>query len=98
VERVVEEVEERHGGSEHHHHHHHDDDAIAGVQMLLEALNSRVTVLETKISNQGLETARLYKVLAHIVEALMAESEEEKRRSLLEALKVLEEGRGDLER
>ncbi len=86
-------MEARHGSGEHHHHHHGVEDIIVELQMLLEALNSRLTALESKVSNQGLEIAVLYKVLAHIVEALIAGSEEERRRSLLEALKVIEERR-----
>lgn len=93
IEKVVEEVEARHEHEEHHHHHHHGvEDEIAGIQMLLESLNSRISDIESKLTQQGLEVAKLYKVLAHLVEALMAESEDARRKALTEALKALEEG------
>ncbi|MFZ8795260.1 MAG: hypothetical protein ACO2O2_15465 [Acidilobaceae archaeon] len=93
IEKVVEEVEAKHEHEEHHHHHHHGvEDEIAGIQMLLESLNSRISDVESKLTQQGLEVARLYKVLAHLVEALMAESEDARRKALTEALKALEEG------
>lgn len=92
VERVVEEVESRHESEEHHHHHHHHgvEDAIVSLQMLVDSLNARMSSLESKMTNQGLEIARLYKVLAHIVEAMMADNEELRRRALGEALRELE--------
>jgi molybdenum-dependent DNA-binding transcriptional regulator ModE len=62
------------------------------MQMLLESLKSRISDVETKLTQQGLEVARLYKILAHLVEALMAESEDARRKALTEALKALEEG------
>lgn len=90
-------MEERHKGEEHHHHHHHGiEDVILAIQMLLDSLNSRVEALEAKILDRDRETARLYKVLSYIVEALIADNEEERRKSLLEARRILE--RGDLKR
>ena len=90
-------MEERHKGEEHHHHHHHGvEDVILAIQMLLDSLASKVEALEAKISDRDRETARLYKVLAYIVEALTADNEEERRRSLLEAQRILK--RGDLKR
>ncbi len=97
VEKIVEEVEARHEHEEHHHHHHDVEDAITGLQMLVEALNSRVSSVESRLTSQGYEVARLYKVLAHLVEALMADSEEAKRRALLEAIKTLEGDRRGVE-
>jgi len=92
VERVVEEVESRHRHEEHHHHHHHEgfEEIVANLQLLVESLNARLSSLESRVSSQGLEVARLYKVLSHLVEALMASSEEEKREALIKALKTLE--------
>jgi len=93
VEKVVEEVESRHEHEGHHHHHHHHEgfeEIVANLQLLVESLNARLSSLESRVSSQGLEVARLYKVLSHLVEALMASSEEEKREALIKALKTLE--------
>jgi len=92
VEKVVEEVESRHRHEEHHHHHHHEgfEEIVANLELLVESLNARLSSLESRVSSQGLEVARLYKVLSHLVEALMASSEEEKREALIKALKTLE--------
>lgn len=92
IEKIVEEVESRHEHEHeaHHHHHHSLEDTIANVQMLVDSLNARLSNLEAKVSNQGLEVARLYKVLSHLVEALLADNEGDRREALIKALKTLE--------
>jgi len=92
VEKIVEEVESRHRHEEHHHHHHHEgfEEIVANLQLLVESLNAKLSSLESRVLSQGLEVARLYKVLSHLVEALMASSEEERKEALIKALKTLE--------
>lgn len=93
IEKVIEEAERRHGHEEGHHHHHDVDDAIVALQTLIDALNTRTSGLEYKVTSQGLEIAKIYKILSLIVEAMAAKDEEAKRKAILEALKELEEER-----
>ncbi|MEB3806657.1 MAG: hypothetical protein GSR73_03990 [Desulfurococcales archaeon] len=93
IEKVVEEVSERHGHEhEHHHHHHHGDidELLTVIELLLDSTNATVKVLDSKVKHQANEIATLYRVLAKVVEAcLAAENREERRAKLLEALEAL---------
>lgn len=87
VERVVEEVEESHH-HDHHHHHHHEEDANA--RMLIDALSARLASAEERVDMLSAELAKVYKVLAHMVEILQSDDPEIRRRALAEAIKALE--------
>ncbi len=94
LDKVVEEVSERHAHEhDHHHHHHHHgdiDELITVMELLLDSLNANMKVIETNVKRQAHEIATIYKILAVLVRAcLAAESEEERRRLLEEALKTL---------
>ncbi len=89
LEKVVEEVEETH--PEHHHHHEEEvEEFLAAFEYLLDSLNANVKVLESTVREHTMEIARLYKILAKVVEACFTEDEDKKKRALLEALSVLE--------
>ncbi len=92
IEKVVEEVAERHGHEHEHHHHHHGDldELLTVIELLLDSTNATVKVLDSKVKHQAREIATIYKVLAKVVEAcLTSESEEDRREKLLEALETL---------
>ncbi len=91
LEKVVEEVEETH--PEHQHHHHHEEEVeefLAAFEYLLDSLNANVKVLDSTVKEHTMEIARLYKILARIVEACFSNDEERKKKALLDALSVLE--------
>lgn len=98
LDKVVNEVAERHAhehhGHEHHHHHHGDlDELLTVMELLLDSINANVKVLETNSKLHAREISRIYKVLALLVRAcLVAEDEEEKARVLQEALEELRTG------
>ncbi|MCE4600097.1 MAG: hypothetical protein F7C38_00825 [Desulfurococcales archaeon] len=92
IEKVVEEVSERHGHEHEHHHHHHGDidELLTVIELLLDSTNATVKVLDSKVKHQANEIATLYRVLAKVIEAcLAAENQEERRARLLEALEAL---------
>ncbi len=92
IEKVVEEVAERHGHEHEHEHHHHGDldELLTVIELLLDSTNATVKVLDSKVKHQAREIAVLYKVLAKVVEACLAsENPAEKREKLLEALEIL---------
>ncbi len=93
IEKVVEEVAERHGHEhEHHHHHHHGDldELLTVIELLLDSTNATVKVLDSKVKHQAREIATIYRVLSKIVEACLAsESSDERREKLVEALEAL---------
>jgi len=89
LEKVIEEVEETH--PEHHHHHEEDiEEFLAAFEYLLDSLNANVKVLESTVKGHTMEIARIYKVLAKIVEACFTDDLERKKKALLEALSILE--------
>ncbi|GAB6148344.1 hypothetical protein [Stetteria hydrogenophila] len=90
LEKIVEEVEESHGGHGHHHHHAADFDELLTVfELLIDSLNASVKNLESQVKVQAAETARLYRVLAKIVEACFSKDEASKRRALMEAISIM---------
>ncbi|MEB3860715.1 MAG: hypothetical protein GSR84_00665 [Desulfurococcales archaeon] len=89
LEKIVEEVEETHHHEhEHHHHHHHGDleDTVTVLELLVDSLGANVRNLDARTTRLAEEVARIYRVLAWVVEALAAEGEEERRRALERAL------------
>jgi len=97
LEKVVKEVQESHAhdhghGHEHHHHHHHVeiDELLYALDLQLEAMNQRIRVLEDRVRRQQLEIATIYRVLARLVEAIVAGDEEAKKEALARALAALE--------
>ena len=99
LEKIVEEVEGReqasyHEEHEHHHEHYHEgelEDVVSVLELLIDSLSANVKTIESSVSVQADEIVRLYKVLAKIVEACGATSEDEKREALTEAVKLLKE-------
>ena len=92
IEKVVEEVAERHGHDHEHHHHHHGDidELLTVIELLLDSTNATVKVLDSKVKHQANEIATLYRVLAKVIEACLAsDSVDERRQKLLEALQEL---------
>ncbi len=93
LEKIVEEVESQHHhehGHEHHHHHHGSlEDTVTVLELLVDSLSANVKGLDARLSTASLEIARLYRVLSHIVEALAAEDEDEKKLALERAIDVL---------
>jgi len=88
LEKVVEEVEETH--PEHHHNEEEVEEFLAAFEYLLDSLNANVKVLESTVREHTMEIARLYKILAKVVEACFSEDENKKKKALLEALSILE--------
>ena len=89
IEKIVEELSSEHEHEHEHHHHHHHEEGPE-LRMVIDSLSAKLTLMEERLEAQSAEIARLYKVLAHLVEALAADSEEEKRRALNGALAALE--------
>ncbi|BAN90687.1 hypothetical protein [Aeropyrum camini] len=96
IEKIVEEVErEHHHEHEHHHHHHHHEEsdleiAIKVLEDLVDSLSARAKVLESRIDSHSIAIGTLYKVVAHLVEAITAEDDESKLASLRNALQELD--------
>lgn len=97
LEKIVEEVEERE--HEHHHEHYHEhyheelEDVVSVLELLIDSLSANVKTLESSVNVQADEIVRLYKILAKVVEACGAASEDERREALSEAVKLLREPR-----
>ncbi len=92
IERIMREVEsEHHQHEEHHHHHHHSDlgDVIAALEVMIDSLAAQSKSFERELRKQGLAIAALYRVVAWLVEALAADSDEDKRKYLIKALDEL---------
>lgn len=94
LQAVIKEVEERtaHEHEHHHHHHHHGgelDELLIVLELLVDSLNASIETLKSRVSRNSMDIARLYKVVGLLVLALAARSEEEKKRHLEEALRVL---------
>jgi len=89
LEKIVEEVEERE--HEHYHEHVHEEieDVVSVLELLVDSLNANYKSLESTVKVHSDEIVRLYKVLAKIVEACGASSEEEKVKALREALSII---------
>ena len=94
IDRIVHEVEsshEHHHAHEHGHQHHGDlDEALSVVELLLDSLSVQVKQLESNSKRQARDLARLYRVVAYIVEALASKSEEDRIKALRKALGELE--------
>jgi hypothetical protein len=89
LEKIVEEVEERE--HEHYHEHVHEEieDVVSVLELLVDSLNANYKSLESTVKVHSDEIVRLYKVLAKVVEACGASSEEEKVKALREALSII---------
>ena len=92
LQKVVEEVME--SQHEHHHHHHHHaeglDEILHTLDVLMDTMNTRLSDLEEKTEILRGEIVNLYKLFAAVVEALAAESKEEKAKALAAAREILE--------
>ncbi len=95
IDKIVHEVESTHEaghehGHEHHHHHGEVDEALSVMELLLDSLSVQVKQLEANSMRQARDLARLYRVVAYIVEALASQSDEERARALKKAIQELE--------
>jgi glutamate/tyrosine decarboxylase-like PLP-dependent enzyme len=95
LEKIVEEVEEREHEQYHEHEHVHEhvheeiEDVVSVLELLVDSLNANYKSLESTVKVHSDEIVRLYKVLAKVVEACGASSEEEKVKALREALSII---------
>ncbi|MCE4624671.1 MAG: hypothetical protein F7C35_02245 [Desulfurococcales archaeon] len=93
IEKIVDEIhsEEAHAHEHHHHHHHHAeiDELLTVLELLIDSLNANIETLNSRVSRNSYEIARLYKILGHIVGYLASDSAEDKRRHLESALSLL---------
>ena len=92
VERIMREVEEH--AHVHHHAHGSLPDSIAMLELMLDSINAKISVLESRIERQTLEIARLYRLLSHIVEAVAPLGDERTARALEDAIREMEESGG----
>ncbi len=94
LEKIVEEVEASHPhehGHEHHHHHHGDvDEVLTVMELLIDSLNATVKNLETRLNQQSREIARIYRILAYIVESLAYNDNSKKAAALKKALDAID--------
>ncbi|MGC9210502.1 MAG: hypothetical protein ACP5FT_04490 [Acidilobus sp.] len=93
LEKIVEEVEEREHEHYHEHYHEHEheeiEDVISVLELLVDSLNANYKSLESTVKVHSDEIIRLYRVLAKVVEACGAQSDEERQRALKEAIGFL---------
>ncbi len=93
LEKVVEEVMELHPemAHEHGHHHHHEmDELLHVVDTLVDIMNSRLRDVEERCDSLAQDVKTLYKLMGALFTAVYAKSEEEKRKALEEAVKIIE--------
>ncbi|BAA80957.1 hypothetical protein APE_1948 [Aeropyrum pernix K1] len=96
IEKIVEEVErEHHHEHEHHHHHHHHEEsdleiAVKVLEDLVDSLSARARVLESRLDSHSIAIGTLYRVVAHLVEAIATDDEESKLNSIKNALQELD--------
>ena len=93
LQKVVEEVMETHPDMHHHEHEHvHElDDILHTIDVLMDAMNTRLIELEEKANTLYHEVLDLYRLFAIVVKALASETLEERRKILLEADTILSE-------
>jgi chromosome segregation ATPase len=93
LEKIVEEVQQAEAHDHHHHHHHHHageiDELLTVLELLVDSLNAQIETLQSRVSRNSYEIARLYKILGHILSYLVASDEKEKLMHLEEALSLL---------
>ena len=93
LQRVVEEVAESHPEMvhEHHHHHHaHDiDELLHTIDVLLDAMNTRIADLEEKTTILYKAVRELYKLFPLLVKIQLTENEREKRQVIEEIERLL---------
>ncbi len=92
LDKIVEEVSETHEHEHHHHHHHHVeglDEILQVYEIFIDSLRANVNSLEAQVRSQRAEIARLYRILAKLVDACFSNNEEAKRRALTEAASIL---------
>lgn len=93
LQKVVEEVMETHPDMHYHEHEHvHElDDILHTIDVLMDAMNTRLTELEEKTNTLYHEVLDLYRLFAIVVKAAATETVEEKRKALEEANAILSE-------
>ncbi|MGC9071150.1 MAG: hypothetical protein ACP5HK_00410 [Acidilobus sp.] len=95
LEKIVEEVEER--GHEHHHEHYHEhehvheeiEDVVSVLELLVDSLNANYKSIESTVKAHSDEIIRIYRVLAKVVEACGAQSEDERQKAIKDAIGFL---------
>lgn len=91
LDKIVEEVSETHEHEHHHHHHHVEglDEILQVYEIFIDSLRANVNSLEAQVRSQRAEIARLYRVLAKLVDACFSDNEETRKRALAEAASIL---------
>jgi len=91
IEKIVEEVQSSHAHEEHHHHHHHGevDELLAVLELLIDSLNANIETLNSRVSRNSYEIAKIYKILGYIVAYLASKNSDEAKQYLKEALNLL---------
>ena len=91
IDKIIDEVESLHSHEHEHHHHHHGsiDETLSVIELLIDSLSAQIKNLESALEGQARDVARLYRVVAHIVEALASKSDEERAAALRRALDEL---------
>ncbi|AWR99758.1 hypothetical protein [Metallosphaera hakonensis] len=92
LEEIQREVESSHHDHEHHEHSHGESDleSILGeLYVNYQSLESKTKELEEENQRLKKELANVYRILSHIVTALVTNNAEDKRKSLNEILSIL---------
>ncbi len=92
IEKIVEEINEAHGHDHHHHHHHHHgeiDELLTVFELLIDSMNAQIETLNSRVSRNSLEIARLYKIIGHLLAYIASDEDDEKRLHLERALSLL---------
>ncbi|MCY0859028.1 MAG: hypothetical protein OWQ54_01210 [Sulfolobaceae archaeon] len=91
LEKIQEEVEsEERVSHEHEHAHSEEEEIINSLFSSLQALNQKVSKMEEADEDCRKEIANIYKILGKLVEAVFANNEDDKIKSLKEILSFLE--------
>jgi uncharacterized FlaG/YvyC family protein len=92
LDKIVEEVEEEHGHEHVHEHEHEDiDDVVSVLELLVDSLNANLKSIESNVKFQGNEIAKIYKILASIVQACVSSKDQDKVKALQDAIALLKQ-------
>lgn len=93
IEKIVNEVMERHPEMTHDHHHHEHDihDLMHTIDVLFDVAHTRLSYVESDIRLLAKHTALLYRLLLLLAKGLILEDHKERKRIIEEAIKLLEE-------
>lgn len=93
IEKIMNEVLERHPEMAHEHHHREHDvqDLVNTIEVLFDVAHTRLSYVENDVKLLAKHTALLYKLVLLLAKGLVAEDREEKRKTLEEIVSLLEE-------